>query len=615
MMMGRPFAPRDENRKANDKQVIRELENKIAAHQSLLEQLQDKLKTDFKEYAEADANVEAAIRAISQLKQERSNLNSDYIKKLDTLRRIQSNERINELKENWDEYRTSLKSYERYILPAAIKERNEVREGNLELERALLRIEKEKQEIEALKVTLAAELSEQKFIKVAESTIDSIAYPIHVVNSTRKLLDYTAQTIITLSHIISPISLAFSGFQAMWFSYKTLTSKIESNWSKGAKVAVNMLVASFSIIGFLSAPIVALPLSMFSMCVGFFRDSYYPWMEARDDLKAGKIELIQQKQILDMTGVSIDANKKFAEEFEHNKETLTLLKEKYKHVKRNLVPIEDQQKFDLIYKTQLALSAKLKPYDNYNTQAAEHAKLVDREWVKRRELFTNIASVIGTLCCVVPFPPLQIFGVAILMTTTIIGLVQKYNLITKAKAFFKSTYDNYTNKSPRSVSDVSKKLAINLEKKAQAVPRKHHEEEIELTTFFSSLGQAPDSHHKDAPIAHSSTFFSAQGLAAGHHKGENKPDLDRTVEAIKSALDVPPVTVKSIPDVKSGDEKKHRLGGDVTPPPITKKRVMFVEEAHIARDVPKTVAMEHKSEGSSTQIDPLLSDVKNSHQK
>lgn len=503
MLQGRLVVkPQNAESEEYNRKVAEDLEQRIARDQETLDALNRKLHSDYADYIEAiDAMrqlreqraelQEECDRFLVRYQQKHSVVaipislsNDEFQRRVSTLEDAATRDSMMRLRDSWIGYDRDLKKFD---------EKNEIRKysekcafivkSDNDLVNLINDIAAKKFLISENKKLLAQQAKEQETVKDLEKGLDATSFVVSVVNASRKFLDYTGQTIAKFSEIMPIMSMTMAGIYTLWESIKTINSKVDSIESKALKIGIEVGLIALGIASFFMAPIAYAFVTVLSVSIGFVKDFVYPWLVTLADLDDHKQAFLESKEYKDLKALKgedylnkdvneIEADAKAAREKVSlgadyirgrlatvNEEINRFLADDYKARIANLSLPEQsdalvarqaeglalharrsqlQKELRALQRESLILSRyaeKKKQYDK------EHKVLAEKEEKKRYEMLLGAASILGTVFVVIPFPPLQIAGVAILLAVTVISVVRKYDLLTKAKKFFESVGD------------------------------------------------------------------------------------------------------------------------------------------------------------------------------
>ncbi len=301
-------------------------------------------------------------------------------------------------------------------LDSLVLEMTQLIDASIEAQVALV-LEKER-----IEIALAIEKEKQQKAKTTEAVVDAHSTAVMIVNSIRKFLEYSGQAILLFAQAIRPIAVIISGVAGIWDSIKALNSKVESDFGKGAKVTVNILLVAIGIAGLLVGPLAALVLALVASVVAFFKDGVVPLRSAQ--------EAVDQKE------QELAAAEKAQKEFEAS----------------------NGKKSDLYSAQCIKLTNELNVC---------RVKLM----LARRNYYGFLVVMMGTVLCCIPFPPVQIVGVFLLLASTVEYFVNKYKLYARLENFFTNLFNPTSAELAHAVKpDLAKQHAAQINKSLVDTP-------------------------------------------------------------------------------------------------------------------------------------------------
>jgi hypothetical protein len=403
-----------------------------------------KLNTLFPDYLSLTNEAEQIKMEMSDLQKELNELKQKHRKELEELT---SAEMISQVEQYFKEDKAS------YAL--AKKEmdvENQIKKMismNQDLNKLLMQMNTQQARILDLETRVEMKKGVDTGIFIVETKFDLQRRILGIAKDTATLIKMLGEGALEIVKAIPPFRAAISGLLIIWDAIKTYASDAETRLSRGAKISAGVGILALTIAACIVAPATAVILGAVAVFLGATKDQIYPWRLARNKLNQKKHELNE-------------------------------INDRIAHVELGVYRVSDPNYIALL--------------EQRDHLKVEVNQLKVDEWDKRKKFFNGAASIIGAVMVAIPFPPIQIVGVALLVLTGVVGLVQKYNLVTKAKNFFGWLGNKMFGKT-KSISQDDRESPAPAPREKLA-----HQHSSELLATEKLLGITPGVKHSEAEV-------------------------------------------------------------------------------------------------------------------
>jgi hypothetical protein len=356
-----------------------------------LAQLQERLSTEFPKYMQLQDKVEDISNQIREKQEEFEDIKRKHRNDLAEVESEALLERIGiDFKEDSERCKKELRELSHQEREVENKINKLVLEDNV-LSKLLKEISAKQNTIREIEHAMDSKKSLENTIFIVDTKFDLQKRFLAIMRDVGNLVKTLGGGVLEIAKAIPPIRAVIVGLATIWDTLKTYYSNTETRLSRGTKILAGAGILGLTIAACFVAPALAVILGAVAVFVGAARDQINPWRESRNKLSAKIHELDE-------------------------------INNRVAHVELGVHRISDPNYIRLI--------------EQRDHLQQEVNQLRIDEWDKRKKAINGTLAIAGAILCAIPFPPLQLLGVALLVVTGVVGLVQRYNLLTKTKDFF-----------------------------------------------------------------------------------------------------------------------------------------------------------------------------------